>query len=126
MATEQSTQLFSTQTSVFAAAQTEAQLQDETVAPAFAATYTPDMTGKKTLTVAFPLTANTTIAAPTGARRGQRLTFIFAATGVFTVTWNAAFKAAANGAAANGQAGSTTFFYNGTNWVQDAGALTYK
>lgn len=126
MATEQSSQLLSTAAAALAQSGVESQLQDETVAPAFAANYTPDMTGKKSLTVAFPLTANTTIAAPLGARRGQRLTFVFAATGVFTVTWNAVFKAAANGAAANGQFGSTTFVYNGTNWVQDAGALTYK
>lgn len=126
MATEQSQQLLSTQQAALAASQVEFALQDGSAAPAFTASYTPDVTGKNTYTVAFPLTNNTTVNAPIGARRGQRLTFIFAATGVFTVTWNAVFKASANGAAANGQAGATTFYYNGTNWVQDAGALTYK
>lgn len=126
MATEQSSQLLSTQLAALGQSAQETALQDNVVAPAFAANYTPDVTGKANLTVLFPLTANTTIGAPVGARPGQRLTFVFAATGVFTVTWNAVFKAAANGAAANAQAGSTTFLYNGTNWVQDAGALTYK
>ena len=72
------------------------------------------------------LGVNTTVPALLNPRKGMRVTFIFAATGVFTVTWNAAFKATANGAAANGQYGATSFVYSGAFWVQEAGALAYK
>lgn len=81
---------------------------------------------RKDTTFNVALGINMTIPALPGARKGMRVTFIFNATGVFTVTWNAAFKATANGAAANAQSGSTTFVYNGTNWVQDSGALAFK
>lgn len=69
---------------------------------------------------------NTVVPAPINPRRGMKLTYVFAATGVFTVTWNAAFKVTANGAAAAAQYAATTFVYNGAFWVQEAGALTYK
>jgi plastocyanin len=69
---------------------------------------------------------NSTVPALLNARAGMRVTFVFAATGVYTVTWNAAFKYTANGAAANAQYGATSFVYNGTYWVQEAGALAYK
>jgi hypothetical protein len=119
-------QMLGPQAAAVAQAVQEAMMSDNVLAPVFAANYTPDVTGKEEVTVLFPLSNNTTIGAPTGARAGQRLVFVFAATGVFTVTWNAVFKAAANGAAANAQFGATAFVYNGTNWVQEAGALTYK
>jgi hypothetical protein len=119
-------QMLGPQAALIAQAVQEAMMSDNTLSPAFAANYTPDVTGKEEVTILFPLTANTTIGAPIGARAGQRLVFVFAATGVFTVTWNAVFKAAANGAAAAGQYGATAFVYNGTVWVQEAGALGYK
>lgn len=81
---------------------------------------------RKDTTFLMALGINTTVPALVNPRKGMRVTFVFAATGVFTVTWNAAFKAGANGAAANAQYGSTTFIYNGAFWVQDAGVLTYK
>lgn len=36
------------------------------------------------------------------------------------------FLKAADGAAAAGKSASTRFRYNGTNWVQQGGALTYN
>lgn len=81
---------------------------------------------RKDTTYAMALGINTTVPNPINPRRGMKVTYIFAATGVFTVTWGAAFKFTANGAAAAAQYAATTFVYNGAFWVQEAGALTYK
>lgn len=76
--------------------------------------------------VVVKLGINTTIAAPTNARVGCKLRFTFIQVGgPFTITWNAVFKKAADGAALANQVGSIDFVYNGTNWVQQGGALTY-
>lgn len=69
---------------------------------------------------------NTTVPALAGARKGMRVTFVFNATGVFTITWNAQFAITANGAAANAQSGATSFIFNGTKFVQEGGALAFK
>lgn len=71
--------------------------------------------------------ANLTIAAPTSPQKGDELdvTITHPAGGAVTVTWNAVFKKAADGAASAGASGSTRFVYNGVNWVQKGGALTY-
>jgi hypothetical protein len=42
-------------------------------------------------------------------------------TGGRTITWNAAFKKAADGAGTANQKGATSFVYDGTNWVQVGG-----
>lgn len=127
MALEQSQQLLSTQAAALAASQDESELQDGVVAATFAATYTPNVSKPKTI-ITMTLTGNLTVAAPIGARRGMQLTFVFVqdGTGGRTITWNAAFAAAANGAGTSNQVGCTTFFYNGTRWVQDSAALAFK
>lgn len=127
MAIEQSQQLLSTQAAAFAQSQDEAAMQDGYVAATYAATYTPSVS-KQTTVIAMTLTGNVTIAAPVGARRGMQLTFIFTqdATGSRTITWNAVFAATANGAGAASTLGATTFYYNGTRWVQDSGAIAFK
>lgn len=126
--TEQSQQLLDTTVNTYANAVTEVQLIQGTAAVPFAATITPTVQYAQTTLVVAALTANLTVAAPVGARRGQRLTFAFTqdGTGGRTVTWNAVFKAAANGAGTAGQVGATSFVYDGAFWVQEAGALTFK
>lgn len=128
MSSEQASQLASPTIAAYADAVSESQLQDDNLAPAYAASYTPVVKRSRTIVLFGTLTGNTTIGAPIGARAGMELTFVFAqdATGSRTVTWNAVFKASANGAGAASTFGSTTFVFNGTNWVQDAGALTFK
>lgn len=71
--------------------------------------------------------ANLTINAPTSARKGDELdiTIVHPAGGAVTVTWASVFKKAADGTATAASSGSTRFVYNGTNWVQKGGALTY-
>lgn len=87
--------------------------------------YTVPLQRKDTVFIV-ALGINTTVPALLNARAGMRVTFLFAATGVYTVTWNALFKVTANGAASNGTFGATSFTFNGTQWVQEAGALAYK
>lgn len=41
------------------------------------------------------------------------------------ITWNAAFKKAADGAGTASQRGATRFIYDGTNWLQTGGALVW-
>lgn len=119
-------QTLSPQAFEFARDTSEIQLGDSTIDIASAAApVLPSLTNWNTqFNVALGI--NMTIPALAGARKGMRVTFVFAPTGVFTVTWNAQFKASANGAAANAQYGSTTFVHNGAFFVQDAGALTFK
>jgi hypothetical protein len=73
------------------------------------------------------LSGNLTINTPTNSRTGGMLTFSFAQdpTGGRTITWNAAFKKAADGAGTANQKGATTFVYDGANWVQVSGALAW-
>ena len=103
-------------------------LEDGRQTPAYAATITPalDATAQQTIVPA-ALTGNVTIGAPTNPKLGMRLLFIFTqdGTGSRTITWNAVFKASANGAGAANTKGATEFFYDGTNWVQIGGALAF-
>lgn len=74
------------------------------------------------------LTGNTTIAAPTGGKVGQRLRYVFKqdGTGGRTITWPSNMKAGANGAGTANQVGATDFVFDGTNWIQVGGVLTFK
>lgn len=94
---------------------------------AYAASITPDLSLGTTIIVG-ALTGNITINAPTNRVKGERITFIFTqdGTGGHTITWNAVFKKAADGAGTANQVGSTQFVsYDGTNLVQIGGALTF-
>lgn len=97
-----------------------------TKSTAYAATVTPDASVSGTWVVG-ALTGNIIIAAPTNAATGQRLTMVFTqdGTGGRTITWNAVFKKAADGAGGASTKGSTSFMYDGTNWVQVGGALAW-
>lgn len=67
-----------------------------------------------------------TINAPTNARKGMRLTYMIKQGATTqTVTWNTVFKKAADGTASANSTGITTFEYDGVNWIQVGGALTY-
>lgn len=109
----------------------EAEMSDDGLVDvvAYAATITQNMSGlsKKTVVVA-ALTGNITVAAPLNPRVGQRLAFCFTqdATGGRTVTWNAAFAAAANSGSTANHKAATEFVYDGSRWVQLAGAMTFK
>jgi len=74
------------------------------------------------------LTGNITIPVPAAelAYTGSVIDFTFSADAARVITWNAIFLKAADGAAAAGKSASTRFRYNGTNWVQQGGALTYN
>lgn len=93
--------------------------------PAAAGTVTVDTNSGLSVIVTFPA-GNITIAAPTHPVAGQTLSFGFIqdATGGRTITWNAVFKKAADGAGGANQRGATGYLYDGTNWVQ-RGALAY-
>ena len=73
------------------------------------------------------LTSTITINAPTNPYVGQVMTirFLQDATGGRTITWNAVFKKAADGAGAANQVGCTQYMYDGTSWVQIGGALAW-
>lgn len=73
------------------------------------------------------LTNNTTNNAPTNPTKGKILTFAFIqdATGGRTITWNAVFKKAADGAGTANQKGATQFVYDGTDWIQTGGPLVF-
>lgn len=128
MSAEQASQLFSTQIAGYSQAMSEDDLQSGVQTPAYAATITPNLTRSVNILVVGALTGNVTIAAPIGARTGMILHIVFLqdGTGSRTITWNAAFAAAANGAGTANQIGATSFIYNGTRWVQIAGALAFK
>jgi hypothetical protein len=93
---------------------------------AYAATITPDARLSERVIVG-ALTGNLTINAPTNPRTGAMLVFSFAqdATGGRTMSWNSVFRKAANGAGAANQKGATSFVYDGANWVQVGGALSW-
>lgn len=94
----------------------------------YAATITPAPSQQFTLIVVGTLTGNITVANPTGARKGMEmvLTFTQDGTGSRTITWGAAFSFTANGAGTANQKGATNFVYDGSRWVQTAGALAFK
>lgn len=93
---------------------------------AYAATITPDANLGGIVDIG-ALTGNITIGEPTNPISGQELTFIFEqdATGGRTITWNAVFKKAADGAGGASTKGVTSFRYDGTHWVQIGGALAW-
>jgi hypothetical protein len=73
------------------------------------------------------LTGNTTVPAPTNPQPGQVLEFAFLqdGTGARVVTWNAVFKKAADAAGAANQRASTRYLFDGTNWIQQGGAMAW-
>lgn len=105
------------------------QLEDSSLAPAYAANYVPTIVGASTHIQVGVLTGNITIAAPTGSFAvGSRLSFGFTqdGTGGRTITWNAVFAFTANGAGTANQKAATEFVYDGSRWVQYGGALAFK
>lgn len=93
---------------------------------AYAASITPDAAAGERVIVG-TLTGGLTINAPSNPVAGAALEFAFAqdATGGRAITWNAAFKKAADGAGTASQRGATRFIYDGTNWLQTGGALVW-
>lgn len=93
---------------------------------AYAATITPVVSDGERVIVA-ALTGNPTIAAPTNPYAGARLdiTLLQDGTGGRTITWDAAYKKAADGAGTANQSAATSFVYNGSAWIQQGGALTW-
>lgn len=106
----------------------EAHFSGSLQSPAYAATVTTIVADPVTVVVVGTLTGNITIAAPVGARAGMKLTYCFTqdGTGGRTVTWNAVFAASANSGSTANHKAATTFVYDGSRWVQDAGAMTFK
>jgi hypothetical protein len=103
--------------------------EDNSSQPAYAATLTPAIVGASTIYAPAALTGALTLAAPTGdIRLGARLTVVLTqdATGGRVTTWNAIYKKAADGAGTGNQKAATTFVWDGTNWVQEAGAIVFK
>jgi hypothetical protein len=73
-----------------------------------------------------PLTGNLTLNAPTGATRGRKITLMFEHSGAArTITWNAVFRKAADGAGGAGLKGVAVFRFDGAHWVQLGGALAF-
>lgn len=125
---EQGISFLSTQAMQWFRAISEGFMQDAIQTPVYAATVTPTVEFSHTIVVVGILTGNITIGAPIGARRGMKLTFVFTqdGTGTRTVTWNAVFAASANSGTTANHKAATMFTYDGTRWVQDAGAMTFK
>jgi hypothetical protein len=92
------------------------------LAPAYAATVTPDPDGGgETVVNVGALTGNVTIGAVANPMPGQRLFFLFTqdGTGGRTVTWNAAYKHSwSDTGNTAGLRASITMVYDGTGWVQ--------
>lgn len=93
---------------------------------AYAAAITPNANFGNRVNVG-ALTGAMTVNAPVNPQSGQYLDFAFLqdATGGRLLTWDAVFKKAADGAGAANQRGTIRFRYDGTNWIQQGGALTY-
>ncbi len=93
---------------------------------AYAAAITPDANLGRVIIVG-ALTGALTVNAPNNTRAGDVLIFHFTqdATGSRVVTWNGAYRKAADAAGGAGQKGSTAFFHDGTDLVQIGGALTW-
>lgn len=107
----------------FQQVQTDPQGQDI----AYAATITPDASIGEVVNVG-ALTAGITVNAPTNPTKYGRLVFMFVqgGAGAFAITWNAAFKKAADpGAGATGTKAVTEYLYDGANWIQQGGALAW-
>lgn len=93
---------------------------------AYAAAVTPDVTKGHIVKVG-TLTGAITVNAPINGKLGDELEFMFLqdATGGRVITWNAAFKKAADGAGVLNQSGTTRYRHDGTNWIQQGGALAW-
>lgn len=93
---------------------------------AYAAAITVDASKGERIVVG-ALTGALTINAPTNPQLGAALEFAFLqdGTGGRVITWNAAFKKAADGAGTANQRASTRYLYDGTNWIQQGGALAW-
>lgn len=92
----------------------------------YAASITPDI-NNGTIVYVSTLTGNITVNEPTNPILGASIDIRFAqdGTGGRTITWNAVFKKAADGAGTAGQVGVTRFFFDGSNWIQVGGPLTW-
>ncbi len=91
---------------------------------AYAATITPDpYAGGKV--IVGTLTGNITVAAPSNAHIGCRLSFKFTqdTTAGRTVTWNSIFKKNWTPTTTNGKINTIEFEYDGTNWIQVGGTV---
>lgn len=101
-------------------------LRPESQSVADAATINVDA-GMGDTVIVGALAGNRTIGAPSNLTTGQRLTYCFTqdATGGRTLTWNAVFKKAADGAGTANQKGVVMFRYDGTNLIQEGSALAY-
>jgi len=90
---------------------------------AYAASITPDASLGERVIVGI-LTGNITINAPANPRKGGKLEFVFEqdGTGARIITWNSAFKKAADGAGTAGQKTASSYIYDGAHWVQVSGA----
>jgi len=93
---------------------------------AYAAAITPDLSLGTNIVVG-ALTGNLTINAPTNVVKGETLDIALVqdATGGRTITWDAVFKKAADGAGSANQKASTSFMFDGTHWIQRGGALAW-
>lgn len=90
-----------------------------------AATITVDAEGGDVFVLAAP-SGNFTIAAPLNPRVGKVIGFVVQQGGTArTITWNAAFKKAADPTPTANRKAFTQFVYDGTHWVQMPGAFTY-
>jgi hypothetical protein len=92
--------------------------------PAYASSYTPDLLNKGDTVVISPVTGVMTINAPAMNWKGATIKFIFTsnATGGYTLTWNATYKANQNALPTAMPGANATiciqFTYNGTNWYR--------
>lgn len=95
-------------------------------APAASGTVTVDASLGDSVHIIMPA-GNITMAAPANPRVGKRLdvSILQDSGGSRTITWNGAFKKAADGAGGANGVGVTSFLYNGANWVQVGGALAF-
>lgn len=93
---------------------------------AYAASITPNIRSGSSVIVG-ALTGNITVNAPTNAVKGVELSIAMTqdATGGRTITWNAVFKKAADGAGTASQKMVAVFKYDGTNWIQVGGPVTW-
>jgi hypothetical protein len=93
---------------------------------AFSATPTIDL-GQGVNVIMAPVTANiTAITITNPPPAGTYVNFIIPMSGVFTITWPASFKKAADGVAANTKRGLAAFVYDGTYYNQVGGAVSFN
>ena len=93
---------------------------------AYSGTMTPDLEDGHKVIVGV-LTGSPTMNAPTNGYKGDIIYFSFTqdVTGSRTITWNSAYKKAADGAGTGDQVAATSFMYDGTNWIQLGPAIVW-